>query len=135
MTQAVLVYDGECGFCRWAVDKLMAWDRNERVRPLAIQDPEADRILASVDPGARATSWHLAAPDGRVYSAGAVAAPLFRLLPAGKPFALVFSQFPQATEFAYQTIARNRDRVGRAVGAACSLTPRAGERGRIRRRD
>ena len=129
--EAVLVYDGECGFCRWAVEKVIAWDRGGRIRSLAVQDPEAESLLASVDPLARTTSWHLAMPDGRVYSAGAAAPPLLRLLPGGTPLAVVLGRFPRATERAYRAVASNRDRVGRAVGAACAL-PSAALR---RRRD
>ncbi len=123
MTQAVLVYDGECGFCRWSVEKVLAWDRNNHIRPLALQDPEAERVLARVEPAARVTSWHLATPDGHVYSAGAAAAPLIRLLPGGKLLARLLARFPRATDRAYRWVARNRDHVGRVVGAACSITP------------
>lgn len=123
MTQGILVYDDECGFCRWSVEKVLAWDRNNHIRPLALQDPEAERVLARIEPAARATSWHLATPDGRVYSAGAAAAPLMRLLPGGKPLARLFGRFPRATDRAYRWAARNRDHIGRVVRAACSIAP------------
>jgi len=130
MKQAVLLFDGDCGFCRWSIDKLLAWDRNDRIRPLVLQDPEADRFLAGMDPASRMTSWHLATPDGRVHSAGAAVAPLIELLPGGAPLARLFARFPGATERAYRWIARNRDHVGRAVGAACSIAPPARRRDR-----
>lgn len=130
MTRAVLLYDRDCGFCRWSVEKVLAWDRDGRLRAVAVQDPEADVLLARVDPASRLTSWHLATPDGRVHSAGAAAAPLLRLLPGGAPLAHLLARFPNATERAYRWVARNRDTVGRAVGAACSLEPSLRRRGR-----
>lgn len=128
MKQAVLLYDRDCGFCRWSVNKVVAWDRNDRIRPLALQEPEADRLLAGIEPASRITSWHLATPDGRVHSAGAAAAPLMELLPGGAPLARLFARFPGATERAYRWVARNRDYIGHAVGVACSITPAARRR-------
>ena len=130
MRDAVLLYDRDCGFCRWSIAKVRACDRHERIRPLALQDPEAERLLADVDPAARTASWHLATPDGRVRSAGAVAAPLLELLLAGAPLARLLARFPHTTERAYRWIARNRDHVGRTVGAGCSVTPSSRRRGR-----
>ena len=41
--RAVLLYDRECGFCRSSLELVLAWDRRGRLRPVALQDPEADR--------------------------------------------------------------------------------------------
>src|SRR5438552_9339455 len=30
--QSVLLYDQDCGFCRWSLDKILAWDRAKRWR-------------------------------------------------------------------------------------------------------
>ena len=46
--QSVLLYDEDCGFCRWSLDKILAWDRAKRVRPVAIQSEEGSRLLASI---------------------------------------------------------------------------------------
>jgi predicted DCC family thiol-disulfide oxidoreductase YuxK len=125
MKSAVLLYDSDCGFCRWSVDKVLAWDRGGRVRPMELQDPEADSLLGGMEEDVKMGSWHLVMPDGRVYSAGAAAAPLLRLLPGGKPLAAVLASFPGVTDRAYRTVARNRDRFGRLVGqTACAVDPR-----------
>jgi len=52
--QSVLLYDEDCGFCRWSLDKILAWDRAERVRPVPIQSEEASRLLGDLDLGALA---------------------------------------------------------------------------------
>jgi predicted DCC family thiol-disulfide oxidoreductase YuxK len=122
MSEAVVFYDAECGFCRWAVDKLLAWDRAGRLRPAALQGPEADRLLPGLSKEARMASWHLVV-DGQVYSGGAAAAPLLRLLPGGRPFAPVVGAFPGVSDRAYRLVARNRDRFGRLAGARCEVDP------------
>jgi predicted DCC family thiol-disulfide oxidoreductase YuxK len=121
----VLLYDSDCGFCRWSVDKILAWDRRGRLRSMELQDPEAGSLLGEMDEEAKMSSWHLVMPDGRVYSAGAAAPPLLRLLRGGKPLAAVLAAFPRITERAYRTVAGNRDFFGRLVGqTACQVDPR-----------
>ena len=71
MKRAVLLYDSDCGFCRWSVDKVLAWDRGGRVQSMELQDPEADSLLGGMEEGVKMSSWHFVTPDGRVYSAGA----------------------------------------------------------------
>ena len=124
MKTTVLLYDSDCGFCRWSVDKVLAWDRRRRLRPLALQDPEAAAVLEGMDEPERMASWHLVTADGRVYSAGAAAPPLLRLLPGGRAPAAALSAFPGVTDRVYRFVARNRDRFGRLVGqSACSVDP------------
>jgi predicted DCC family thiol-disulfide oxidoreductase YuxK len=119
----VLLYDSDCGFCRWAVDKVLAWDRRNQLRPLALQDPEADRLLPGIDAETKMASWHLVTADGQVFSGGAVAPPLLRLLPGGRPLAAIASAFPGTTERAYRWVSRNRDRFGRLAGTRCDVDP------------
>lgn len=124
MSDVTLLYDADCGFCRWSVDKILAWDRRRRLRPVALQSAEADTLLPGMAEQERLASWHLVV-DGRVYSGGAVAPPLLRHLPGGRPFAQVLALFPGLTERAYRSVARNRDRFGRLAGARCDVNPAA----------
>jgi len=117
MEPATILYDADCGFCRWSLAKLLAWDRQGRLRPLALQDPEADALLPGMDDEQKMASWHLVTQDGRVHSAGAAFPPLLRLLPAGRPLAALTAAFPGLTERAYRWVARNRDRLGRRLRA------------------
>jgi predicted DCC family thiol-disulfide oxidoreductase YuxK len=121
----VILYDEDCGFCRWSLSKFLAWDRRRRLRPVPLQSDEADRLLAGMDAETRMRSWHLVTPAGRVYSAGAAVPPLMRLLPGGRPLALASESLPVATERLYRWVADHRDRLGRTLGAqACSVDPR-----------
>ena len=108
--QGVVLYDGDCGFCKWSLDKILAWDRAQRLSAVPIQSDEGDRLLSAVEPRARLDSWHFVSKDGELFSAGAAAAPLVRVLPGGRPLAAAFAAFPGLTERAYRYVAAHRDR-------------------------
>jgi predicted DCC family thiol-disulfide oxidoreductase YuxK len=129
--QAVILYDAGCGFCRWSADKILAWDVHHRLRPVALQDPEAARLLERMDPATRLASWHLVTPDGRIRSAGAAVPDLLRLLPGGAPLALLTSFAPGPTEAAYRFVANHRDRLASFLGQKRrSVDPKRRRRGR-----
>jgi predicted DCC family thiol-disulfide oxidoreductase YuxK len=120
----ILLYDSDCGFCRWSMAKILAWDRQGRIRPVRLQDPEADQLLTGMDEQMKMASWHLVGPNGRVWSAGAAAPHLFRLLPGGRPLAAVASAFPRTTDRAYRWVSRHRDRLASMLGTqACAVDP------------
>ena len=126
----VVLYDADCGFCKWLLSKLLAWDRRQRLSPVALQAPEARTLLPGMAEEERMDSWHLVSPDGEVRSAGAAVAPLARLLPAGRPFAILTSSAPGLTARLYDWTARHR------AGLAHLLPPGAAARAdaRIARR-
>jgi predicted DCC family thiol-disulfide oxidoreductase YuxK len=113
--RAVLAYDRDCGFCRWSLGVVLAWDRRGRVRPLALQDPDSDALLAGLDREQRMDSWHLIATDGSRFSAGGALAPLLRLLPGGTPAAAFAERFPSLAEAGYRTVAAHRAGLHRFV--------------------
>ena len=71
-----VLYDHDCGFCRWSVGRLLAWDRAGRVRPLAIQSAEGQRLLADLTPEQRLASAHAVDAAGRRASGGDALAPI-----------------------------------------------------------
>ena len=113
-THAIL-YDADCGFCKWSLNKVLAWDRRGRLRPVAIQSEEGQGLLAPLAAEARLDSWHLVGPEGEICSSGGAAAPLARLLPGGRPLAALFERFPRPTERAYRWVAEHRDRLARIL--------------------
>ena len=124
MQQHVVLFDEDCGFCRWSLDRLLRWDRHRRLRAVPIQSEEGDRLLADLSPDERLASWHLVTPDGHRSSGGAAVAPLARLLPAGAPIAFVAETFPRTTDRVYRWLARHRDALGHRLGErACSVDP------------
>jgi predicted DCC family thiol-disulfide oxidoreductase YuxK len=116
-----IVYDGDCGFCRWSLGWVLRWDRRRRLRPLALDAEEAGRLLAEIEPASRMTSWHLVDAGGRVWSSGAAAPELLRLLPGGRPAAALLAKFPRLTGRAYRWVADHRSALGRRIGErACA---------------
>src|SRR5437763_1248582 len=111
----VILYDRDCGFCRWATAMLLRWDRAGRLRPIPLQDPEADAVLPPMDETTKMGSWHLVSDEGLAYSAGAAVPPLFRLLPGGRPLAAGAAALPGTTERLYGWVARHRDRLARIL--------------------
>jgi predicted DCC family thiol-disulfide oxidoreductase YuxK len=115
MSRVTLIYDRDCGFCRWCLGKVLAWDRRHAVRPLPLGTPEANGLLEDVPAGERLRSWHLVDEAGAVHSAGAGFEPLLRLLPGGGPLAAVAGRFPGATQSGYRFVSGNRSIWGKFV--------------------
>lgn len=115
----ILVYDGQCAFCRRWVAAVRRWDRSAQVRAVPLQDGAAWSGLPGLTRPALEEAVHLAAPDGRVWAGAAVARPLLALLPGGRllaaPLALPGAQRLAAA--AYRWVARHRHRDGCASPA------------------
>ncbi len=125
MSSAAILYDPDCGFCRWSLAKLLAWDRRRLLRPVPLGGAEADSLLAGMSEERRMASWHLVGADGEVRSAGAAVGPLMRLLPGGTPIALLADAFPRLTERAYRWVAGHRGALARPIGERAAQRARA----------
>jgi predicted DCC family thiol-disulfide oxidoreductase YuxK len=120
----ILLYDADCGFCRWSLDKILARDRDRRIRPVPLQSAEADVLLSGMDEATKMASWHLVLPGGAIRSGGDGVAPLLRLLPKGRPLATAASTAPPLTRALYRFIASNRTTFGKMLGTkACAVDP------------
>jgi predicted DCC family thiol-disulfide oxidoreductase YuxK len=130
MATMTLLYDRDCGFCRWCLGKVLAWDRRRSLRPVPIQSEEADRLLEGMPGEERLASWHLVDGDGTVRSAGAAFPSLFRRLPGGVPFAALTARAPRATDRGYRWVAGHRSLWGKLVtdGAKRRADERIAER-------
>jgi predicted DCC family thiol-disulfide oxidoreductase YuxK len=126
-----VLYDGDCGFCKWLLAGFLRWDRAGRLRPVALQRPEAAERLADLDPDERMASWHLISPAGERRSGGDAIAPLLRELPGGGAPAAAFARFPKLTDRAYRWVAEHRTPLSKWVPKG--LKRRASER--VRRRE
>ncbi len=126
--RAIVLYDDDCGFCKRLLSKFLAWDRDRRLRPVALQDPEATRLLAGMDQGRRMASWHLVTPDGRVRSGGDAIAPMLRMLPGGSAPARVVERMPRTVDRAYRWVAANRTAISRRLPGRERAKPRAERR-------
>ncbi len=130
----LVLYDRDCGFCAWVLGWLLRWDRRRRLRPVAIQSTEGERLLAGLPEQERLASWHAATESGRVVSAGAAFPPVLRTLPGGGPLAWLSTRFPRLTERAYRAVASRRTVIGprlprRSVARAQRLVAERGSAG------
>lgn len=110
----LLLWDGECGFCRRSVERVLRWDRRGEIQALRYQDaldwlPEAVRERSP-------HQAHLRSPDGRYWGGGAAVIRLAGVL--GHPLlerVLGAPGMRQAVELGYRLVARHRRRIGRWV--------------------
>jgi predicted DCC family thiol-disulfide oxidoreductase YuxK len=117
MSGAIVLYDRDCGFCRWSVAKLLGWDRQRRLRAAEIQSPEGQTLLADVPEAERLASAHAIDPSGKRHTGGAAAPAVLRLLPGGRPLAAVLAALPGPTDRAYRWVAEHRTALSRLVPA------------------
>jgi predicted DCC family thiol-disulfide oxidoreductase YuxK len=110
-----VLYDRDCGFCRWSIGRLLAWDRQRRVRPLAIQSEEGERLLADLPQDERLARAHAIDAAGRRTSGGDALAPVAAVLPGGAPLAAVGRRAPGLVRTVYDAIAARRPFFGRFV--------------------
>jgi predicted DCC family thiol-disulfide oxidoreductase YuxK len=111
----LVLYDGDCGLCKWLLAGLLRFDRAGHLRPIALQRPEAETLLDDLDPAERMASMHLVAPDGTRTSAGAALPALLRLLTGGRLPAAVLERFPRLTSGGYRWVATHRIGISRFV--------------------
>jgi predicted DCC family thiol-disulfide oxidoreductase YuxK len=113
--KATVLYDEDCGFCRWTLAKVLAWDRAGRLRPEPIQGPEGERLLAGMPEEERLASWHLVGPDGTLRSGGAALPPLLAMLPRGLRLARLAERAPGLLDRGYRWVAGHRTLLGKPV--------------------
>lgn len=104
-----LLYDADCGVCKFILARVIELDRRGRYRPLALQHPRAAELLPGLSEEQRMQSFHIVDPDGTVHSAGdglAELVPVLDRAPAG------------LAERAYWLVAGNRSRFGKLIPAA-----------------
>ncbi len=116
-----MLYDRDCGFCRWSLAHLLEFDRRVRLRPVALQDPEAGELLQGMEAERRYASAHLVTADGKVYSGGAAVAPLLDVLLAGAPLSNAARLLTGPLSLGYGLVARNRKLLGRPLSAQAKV--------------
>ncbi len=110
-----VLFDRDCGFCRWSVGRLLAWDRAGRLHPVAIQSENGQRLLAGLPPEQRLGSAHAIDAAGMRTSGGDAIAPIAAVLPGGAPLAALARRAPALARLGYGAIAGRRSLLGRLV--------------------
>ena len=118
-----LLYDGECGFCRWATGLLLRWDTRRRLRPLALQDALTAELLPWMSEEDRFASFHVVDDEGLIRSGGEALPPLFAGLASTRPLGHALGAVQPATNALYRVIAANRSRIGPLVPESWKYSP------------
>ncbi len=124
--ELTVLYDADCGFCRWSVAWLLQHAQDGAVQALAIQSAEARALLLAAGVPARRSAALRArhcrrrlagrrcAAEGKPHRSSR------RVLrgPTGRAVALAIGVVPAPLrDFAYRRVAANRIAVGRLVSA------------------
>lgn len=122
----VLVYDGDCGFCRTSVAVIQRYARTI-VELKTFDEVEGTGLLTQLDPEEIAASAHYVRPNGIEFHGGEAMTKALRLVPAGQLFA-VLDLWPVSVlrEAVYSIVAGNRrffSRVTMPVSRRLGLSP------------
>ncbi len=84
LDRPVLLYDGDCRFCRFMARGIEALDRDHRFGFLPFDDELALDLLEPIPADVREHSMHIVSPHGEIASAGDALAELSQVLPLGE---------------------------------------------------
>jgi predicted DCC family thiol-disulfide oxidoreductase YuxK len=113
----IVLYDSDCGFCRWTIAWALKRDRNHVLGVAPIQSSTGAELLADLDPAERLESAHAVHDDGRRESGGAAVRTVLEVLPSARPLAWLAGLSPRLTEAVYRLVADHRSAVSRLVPA------------------
>lgn len=128
MRPDTLLIDGDCGLCRAAGDWLAARVPAGELRVVELQAVADEPALARLVAGRDLTAeLHLVRSDGTVVSGAAAVIGAGRRLPGLGALAAIYDHplGHALWEPGYRLVARNRHRIGRALGipAVCATIP------------
>jgi len=120
-SRPVLLFDGNCGFCRRWVGRLRRWDRRGAIE--LVPGAERDRLpgMPAISDASLDRAMQLVTPDNRIH-AGARALPvLLPYLPGGWLIAPLFRipGIQSAADRLYAWISARRHRFG--CGESCGI--------------
>jgi predicted DCC family thiol-disulfide oxidoreductase YuxK len=113
----LVLYDADCGFCRWAMAWALSHDPRRALVAVPIQSPLGSELLADLSLDERLASAHVVGDDGARDSGGAAAADVLAALPRTRSLAWLARGLPAPTAALYSLVATHRHAFGRFVGA------------------
>lgn len=112
----IVLYDADCGFCRWT----MAWatrrDHRHLLVPVPIQSPLGSALLVDVVPSDRLRSAHVFRDDCCLRSGGAAVGDVLSVLPRTRMLGRLAHSLPRTTALLYGAVAARRHSFGGLVG-------------------
>ena len=106
----VVIYDGDCAFCRRQVNRLARWDGGDRLAFVSLHDPLVAERYPDLSRDQLMEQMYLVSPDGRRYGGAAALRYLTRRLPRLYPLApLLHVPFSlRLWRWAYRQVAKRR---------------------------
>jgi predicted DCC family thiol-disulfide oxidoreductase YuxK len=111
----IVLYDEDCGFCRWAMAWALRHDRDRALVPASIQSPRGGELLADMPASERLRAAHVVCEDGSRHSGGAAAADVLSALPPTRALGRLAASLPRTTALLYRVVAARRKSFGRLV--------------------
>lgn len=117
LADTLVLYDGDCGFCRWSVSVALRFDRHARLRPMPLQTPGVLDAHGIAQQDAE-KALHVVTPEGQVVRAGWALWAIVRELPWWRAVRVLWyiPRFAALADWGYYRVADNRDRLGRYLG-------------------
>jgi predicted DCC family thiol-disulfide oxidoreductase YuxK len=112
----IVLYDADCGFCRWATAWAVRRDHHHALVAVPIQSPLGSELLVDVVPSERLRSAHVVRDDGCRRSGGAAVADVLSVLPPMRVPGRLARSLPRTTALLYGVVAARRKSFGRLVG-------------------
>jgi predicted DCC family thiol-disulfide oxidoreductase YuxK len=123
-SSVTILYDDDCGFCRWSADRIRRLDGRGVLAFVPIQGEVGADLLEAVPPQLRLATMHAVTLDGRVWSGGEAARVILEELPGGVFLSHVAAAFPELTDRVYRFVAANREVFSGWLGQdRCSVDP------------
>jgi predicted DCC family thiol-disulfide oxidoreductase YuxK len=97
----IVLFDADCGFCRWAMAWALRLDRRHLLVAVPIQSALGAELLADLEPSERLSAARVVDEDGRRLSGGAAAAEALGALPPTRGLARLARRLPGTTELLY----------------------------------
>jgi predicted DCC family thiol-disulfide oxidoreductase YuxK len=114
----IVLYDDDCGFCRWTVAWGLRRDARGVLEVMPIQSRVGEELLADLTPEKRLRSAHVIHADRGRESGGAAVRAVLAVLPSAGPLAWLAKLWPRATDLAYDFVAGHRCWFGHLVSPA-----------------
>lgn len=112
----IVLYDADCGFCRWAMAWAVRRDHHHLLVTAPIQSPLGCELLVDVLPNDRLRSAHVVRDDGCRCSGGAAAADVLSALPPTRALGRLARSLPRTAALLYGVVAARRKSFGYLVG-------------------
>jgi predicted DCC family thiol-disulfide oxidoreductase YuxK len=129
VVRLTVLYDDDCGFCRWSVSQLRPMDRHRRLEFIPLQHaadhPERSELARLAGTTDLAASIHVVRPDGETRAGGGAMLEILDALPGGwllRPWALL-PGVEHVVDFGYGIVADNRSRISEWLSRTGSPVP------------